>query len=53
MPTTRTSSSLFDGRQAVLYCSKLNQRGQLLGECWSTATGHLHFTATLNPDATL
>ena len=45
--------SLFDGRQAVLYRGKLNDRGQLVGECWSTATGHLRYTATLNPDATL
>ena len=26
--------SLFDGRQAVLYRGKLNERGQLVGECW-------------------
>jgi hypothetical protein len=45
--------SLFDGQQAVLYRGKLNERGDLVGECWSTATGHLRFTATLNPDATL
>jgi hypothetical protein len=45
--------SLFDGRQAVLYRGKLNERGELEGECWSTATGHLRYTATLNPDATL
>ena len=47
------SLSLFDGRQAVLYRGRLNERGQLVGECWSTATGHLRYTATLNPDATL
>jgi len=45
--------SLFDGRQAVLYKGELNARGQLVGECWSTATGHLRYIATLNPDATL
>lgn len=45
--------SLFDGQQAVLYRAKLNERGDLVGECWSTATGHLRFTGTLNPDATL
>jgi hypothetical protein len=45
--------SLFDGRQAILYRGKLNDRGELEGECWSTATGHLRYTATLNPDATL
>jgi len=45
--------SLFDGRQAVLYKGKLNERGQLVGECWSTATGHARYTATRNSDATL
>jgi hypothetical protein len=45
--------SLFDGQQAVLYRGQLNQRGDLVGECWGTATGHLRFSATLNPDATL
>jgi hypothetical protein len=45
--------SLFDGRQAVLYRGKLNERGQLVGECWSTATGHARYTAIRNPDATL
>jgi hypothetical protein len=47
------SLSLFDGRQAVLYKGKLDERGDLVGECWSTATGHLRYTATRNPDATL
>ncbi len=45
--------SLFDGQQAVLYRGKLNERGQLVGECWSTTTGHARYTATRNPDATL
>jgi len=45
--------SLFDGRQAVLYRAKLNERGELVGECWSTTTGHARYTATRNPDATL
>jgi hypothetical protein len=45
--------SLFDGRQAVLYKGKLNERGQLVGECWSTASGHARYIATRNPDATL
>jgi hypothetical protein len=45
--------SLFDGRQTVLYKGKLNERGQLVGECWSTATGHARYTAIRNPDATL
>jgi len=45
--------SLFDGRQAVLYKGKLNERGQLVGECWSTASGHARYVATRNPDATL
>ncbi len=45
--------SLFDGRQAVLYKGKLDERGQLVGECWSTATGHARYTATRNPEATL
>jgi hypothetical protein len=45
--------SLFDGRQAVLHRARRNERGQLVGECWSTATGHLRYTAALNPDATL
>jgi hypothetical protein len=45
--------SLFDGRQAVLYKGRLNERGQLVGECWSTASGHAHYIATRNPDATL
>lgn len=45
--------SLFDGRQAVLYKGELNERGQLVGECWSTATGHARYTAIPNPDATL
>jgi hypothetical protein len=47
------SLSLFDGRQAVLYKGKLDERGELVGECWSTAIGHLRYTATRNPDATL
>ena len=45
--------SLFDGRQAVLYRGKLNERRELIGECWSTAAGHARYTATLTPDATL
>jgi len=45
--------SLFDGQQAVLYRGKLNERGQLVGECWSTTTGHARYTAIRNPDATL
>jgi hypothetical protein len=24
-----------------------------VGECWSTASGHAHYIATRNPDATL
>jgi hypothetical protein len=47
------SLSLFDGQQAVLYKGKLDERGGLIGECWSTATGHARYTATRNPDATL
>ena len=47
------SLSLFDGRQAVLYKGKLDERGGLAGECWSTASGHARYTATRNPDATL
>lgn len=47
------SLSLFDGRQAVLYKGRLDERGDLVGECWSTATGHARYTATRNPDATL
>jgi hypothetical protein len=45
--------SLFDGQRAVLYKGKLNEQGQLVGECWSTAADHAHYTATRNPDATL
>jgi hypothetical protein len=45
--------SLFDGQQAVLYKGKLNEHGELVGERWSTATGHAHYTAIRNPDATL
>jgi hypothetical protein len=45
--------SLFDGRQAVLYKGKLDARGQLVGECWSTASGHARYISTRNPDATL
>jgi hypothetical protein len=45
--------SLFDGRQAVLCRGKLNERGELSGECWSTTEGHARYTATRNPDATL
>jgi hypothetical protein len=45
--------SLFDGRQAVLCRGKLNERGELAGECWSTTSGHARYTATRNPDATL
>jgi len=45
--------SLFDGRQAVLYKGRLDARGQLVGECWSTASGHARYLATRNPDATL
>jgi len=49
----KLSLSLFDGQQAVLYRGKLNERGELVGECWSTASGHARYTAILNPDATL
>lgn len=45
--------SLFDGQQAVLYKGKLNEHGELVGERWSTATGHARYIATRNPDATL
>jgi hypothetical protein len=45
--------SLFDGQQAVLYEGRLNKRGELVGECWSTGSGHARFTAIRNPDATL
>lgn len=47
------SLSLFDGQQAALYKGRLDERGALVGECWSTATGHARYTATRNPDATL
>jgi hypothetical protein len=47
------SLSLFDGTQAVLYHGKLNQRGELVGERWSTSAGHARYTAKRNPDATL
>jgi hypothetical protein len=47
------SLSLFDGQQVVLYKGKLNERGELVGERWSTATGHARYTAIRNPDATL
>lgn len=45
--------SLFDGTQAVLYHGKLDERGRLVGECWSTSSGHARYTATRNPEATL
>ncbi len=45
--------SLFDGQQVVLYKGKLNEHGKLVGECWSSATGHANFTAVRNSDATL
>ena len=45
--------SLFDGTQAVLYHGKLDERGRLVGECWSTSLGHARYTATRNPEATL
>jgi hypothetical protein len=47
------SLSLFDGQQAVLYRGELDESGHLVGECWSTASGHLRYTALRNPDATL
>ncbi len=47
------SLSLFDGQQAVLYKGKLDERGELVGQCWGTASGHARYTATRNPDATL
>ncbi|HQR24224.1 MAG TPA: hypothetical protein PK163_05520 [Steroidobacteraceae bacterium] len=45
--------SLFDGTQAVLYHGKLDERGRLVGECWSTSSGHARYTAVRNPEATL
>jgi hypothetical protein len=45
--------SLFDGQQVVLYKGRLNERGELVGERWGTATGHARYTAIRNPDATL
>jgi hypothetical protein len=45
--------SLFDGQQVVLYKGKLDERGELVGERWGTATGHAHYTAIRNPDAAL
>lgn len=47
------SLSLFDGQQAVLYKGELNKRGELVGECWSTTSGHSGYIAIRNPDATL
>ncbi|MCJ7452933.1 MAG: hypothetical protein MUO39_10745 [Steroidobacteraceae bacterium] len=47
------SLSFFDGQQVVLYKGKLNEHGELVGERWSTATGHARYTAIRNPDATL
>lgn len=49
----RLMLSLFDGTQAVLYRGELNARGELVGEAWGTATGHLRYTAVRNHDATL
>lgn len=45
--------SLFDGTRAVLYHGKLDERGRLVGECWSTSSGHARYTAVRNPAATL
>ena len=45
--------SLFDGQQVVLYKGRLDERGDLVGERWGTATGHARYTAIRNPDATL
>jgi hypothetical protein len=45
--------SLFDGQRAVLYHGRLDERGELVGECWSTATGHARYRASRNPGATL
>lgn len=47
------SLSLFDGQRAVLYKGRLDERGELVGECWSTTSGHARYTAIRNPDATL
>lgn len=47
------SLSLFDGQRAVLYKGRLDERGELVGECWSSAAGHARYTAIRNPDATL
>lgn len=47
------SLSFFDGQQVVLYKGKLDEHGELVGERWSTATGHARYTAIRNPDATL
>jgi hypothetical protein len=44
--------SLFDGTQALLYHGKLDERGRLVGECWSTSSGHARYTAFRNPAAT-
>lgn len=49
----RLMLSLFDGTQAVLYRGELGPGGELVGEAWSTSTGHLRYTAVRNHDATL
>lgn len=37
--------SRFDGASAYLYRAKVNERGELVGEYWSGATGHRKFVA--------
>ena len=43
----------FDGRTGQLYVAKVNARGQLEGDAWTLAAGHLRFVAVREPDAVL
>jgi hypothetical protein len=45
--------SRFDGASTSLCKAKVDEDGQLVGECWSNKTGHQEFRAERNPNAVL